>query len=214
MRRSPGPQVGAGYPPSPVLELALSELSQGQGWTTQAALATRRTASARRALPCCLVQEAPKTRSDASFYYGIESAGYPIASERGGGVPIRIARWLLRCKPGDVARHTCDQPRCVALAHLEIGDQGDNLADAIRRQRRRRPRSPCAPPPNTRHTGPPLGHIQTTESRGEQTSSRWQQQDTVFCLAGFHSPSKRARAERAAALDQPPAAPEFSVVAL
>lgn len=32
--------------------------------------------------------------------------------------------------------HNCDNPRCVNVAHLRLGDQGDNLRDAYSRDRR------------------------------------------------------------------------------
>ena len=37
--------------------------------------------------------------------------------------------------PGEVVRHRCDNPPCVNPAHLAIGTQADNVADAISRDR-------------------------------------------------------------------------------
>jgi len=49
--------------------------------------------------------------------------------------------WELRhqrsLKPGDVVRHTCDNPRCVNPRHLVVGSQRDNVNDMDRRGRRR-----------------------------------------------------------------------------
>lgn len=36
---------------------------------------------------------------------------------------------------GLVVRHACDTPACIALAHLELGTQADNVADAVERDR-------------------------------------------------------------------------------
>lgn len=37
---------------------------------------------------------------------------------------------------GQKVLHSCDNPRCVNVAHLRLGDQGDNLRDAYSRDRR------------------------------------------------------------------------------
>lgn len=39
--------------------------------------------------------------------------------------------------PGEVVRHTCDNPPCVAPEHLIVGSQRDNVADMIERGRHR-----------------------------------------------------------------------------
>lgn len=39
--------------------------------------------------------------------------------------------------PGMVVMHTCDNPRCVNLAHLQVGTQRDNVQDMIRKGRQR-----------------------------------------------------------------------------
>lgn len=36
---------------------------------------------------------------------------------------------------GMVLRHSCDNPQCVLLAHLSLGTQGDNVNDAVSRDR-------------------------------------------------------------------------------
>ena len=37
--------------------------------------------------------------------------------------------------PGQVVRHSCDNPRCVRLEHLSLGSQKDNMQDAVQRRR-------------------------------------------------------------------------------
>jgi hypothetical protein len=38
--------------------------------------------------------------------------------------------------PGRVVRHNCDDPACIYPGHLLVGTQGDNVQDAIVRDRR------------------------------------------------------------------------------
>ena len=37
--------------------------------------------------------------------------------------------------PGDVVRHSCDNPRCVNPEHLSVGSQIDNVQDRVSRNR-------------------------------------------------------------------------------
>ena len=41
-------------------------------------------------------------------------------------------------QPGEVVRHSCDNPPCVNPAHLLVGTQADNIRDSIARGRYRR----------------------------------------------------------------------------
>lgn len=42
-------------------------------------------------------------------------------------------------KPGDVVRHTCDNPWCVEPTHLILGTQTDNVQDSVDRGRHKNP---------------------------------------------------------------------------
>lgn len=46
---------------------------------------------------------------------------------------------------GKVVRHTCDNPKCVNPAHLEIGTQQDNVEDMIARNRKNPAKGERAP---------------------------------------------------------------------
>lgn len=54
---------------------------------------------------------------------------------------ILAHRWIMQLKlkrelkPGEVVRHDCDNPPCVALHHLQVGTQKDNVDDMNRRGR-------------------------------------------------------------------------------
>lgn len=51
------------------------------------------------------------------------------------------AAWLLAIGPipaGLVVRHRCDNPPCVAVDHLELGTQADNIRDRDQRGRQAR----------------------------------------------------------------------------
>lgn len=40
-----------------------------------------------------------------------------------------------RLQPGEIVRHTCDNPSCVNPAHLVVGTMADNSQDALSRER-------------------------------------------------------------------------------
>jgi hypothetical protein len=40
-----------------------------------------------------------------------------------------------RLEPRELILHSCDNPPCVNLAHLRIGNQAENVADAVQRNR-------------------------------------------------------------------------------
>lgn len=58
----------------------------------------------------------------------------------GDGKPIKSHRYMLtEIKDvdidGKVVRHKCDNPSCVNPDHLELGDQEQNMSDAVKRDR-------------------------------------------------------------------------------
>lgn len=61
-----------------------------------------------------------------------------------------------RPPPGFVVMHTCDNPRCVAPAHLIPGTQADNIRDMIAKGRRGKP-YPGSKNPEKAFTGRKLG---------------------------------------------------------
>lgn len=66
------------------------------------------------------------------------SRGYPTIWENGGSQRAdRVSYELFRgpIPAGDVIRHTCDIPMCVAPAHLIPGTHQQNTDDAVDRQR-------------------------------------------------------------------------------
>ena len=43
--------------------------------------------------------------------------------------------WGIKLKPDQVVRHSCDNPGCINPLHLQLGNQSDNIKDAVRRGR-------------------------------------------------------------------------------
>ena len=64
-----------------------------------------------------------------------------VATGRNRGVLVRQTRmafeqaWGLTLKPGQVVRHSCDNPGCVNPLHLQVGTQKDNSQDMVQRGR-------------------------------------------------------------------------------
>lgn len=80
----------------------------------------------------------PRDASGCREWLGcIDVRGYPRIKER--QVYVRATRFLLGLQTGDprVAMHACDNPWCVELTHLRIGDQVDNIRDMVGKGRAR-----------------------------------------------------------------------------
>lgn len=85
--------------------------------------------------------------------------GYPLVNR--GGRSQKLVRLLWKERNGPIppkimVRHKCDNPRCVAMEHLELGTAADNNRDKA--VRRRQPRK--------------LGDAQRQEIRGSTASNQ------------------------------------------
>lgn len=72
--------------------------------------------------------------------HSLNSAGYPQVTIRGKSTSAH--RYVYAAVHGDieddqVVRHTCDVKRCINPDHLVVGTHGDNVRDAVDRNRRR-----------------------------------------------------------------------------
>ena len=67
--------------------------------------------------------------------YGIRQGR---AARRFGTKYVHRQVWIMAngpIPPGMVVRHSCDNPACFLLAHMQLGTQADNVADAVERGR-------------------------------------------------------------------------------
>lgn len=158
---------------------------------------------------CAMVRELPPPRADGlgALYFGFDADGYvivaPHSSRRGWPLtpqgtpaPVRLHRWIGGVGAGLHARHACDNAACIARAHLQAGSARENLADQYVRRRRAAPRSAGL----RRQRGRPQDSPQPPSARlGAPKEAR----EARFCMTGFDSPAKRARALRRAAAAAP-----------
>lgn len=90
------------------------------------------------------------------------------ANFRGRSAP-RIAYELRYCKifePTTYVCHTCDNPACVNPAHLFLGTQKDNMADAAKKGRRRYTGRPGTKHHNAKLTEEDVGRIRLLAGQG------------------------------------------------
>lgn len=190
------------YPSRRLLHEVVETLSQcpGNEFTACDVLTARRG----RDSHCCIVNELPPSEGRPSateaVYFGRDSDGYIVVVARSPTrgwpltateqpCPVRLGRWIVAAATGEVARHTCDTPGCIARAHLIRGTQGQNLDDALKRKRRVRVVRTARSNPMGRHANdaPSL----TPAPRPQRTAAV--DADELFCVTGFYSPSKKAR---------------------
>lgn len=195
---------GAGqYPSAAVLEDVLAELCELKEGAPQ--LSKGRILAFQDETACAHVNHLPtrvKGEDDGAFIFGMERDGYILVRPRGdscpswpvvgGGVPapVRLHRWLADVPAHLLTRHKCDDPSCVARAHLEAGTATDNQLDR-QRKRRRIERAPASPSRGSyRQRCADAGSTPTTTLPSCHRVSRV---DARFCMVGFISPSKKAR---------------------
>ena len=191
-----------GYPSSATLSRVLDELCQWEG--SKVAKDCVLNSPAEGEAVCAIVQSTPSRVSqqqDGDFIFGKEKAGYVMVRPRtscsswpvlgdGRPVPLRLHRWLADTPAGMLTRHECDNPSCVSRAHLGAGTALQNQQD--RRQRNRdMPRASGCANRALRSFSPK--HAPPTTTPQLPPSHRVIAADTLFCVAGFHSPTKRAR---------------------
>ena len=210
MASSPGGCSGAPsapeYPPDALADLAVGILARQEGNNFDLQVALSEAPSSTRgvcaAQGCTIVQQLPGAplAPDNPFYFGMDAHGYIMVSPRLGKAawpatrsgrpkPIRLTRWLVRAPPGAVVRHTCDCPSCIRVSHLVPSAQAANLADSVRRGRRRaRLGGRSAPTRTLRSSGPAPATPMAAEGNAAQRA-----REARFRLTGFGSPSKIAR---------------------
>ena len=91
--------------------------------------------------------------------YGRRKTGNGYMYLHRAALATKLGRELL---PGEVARHTCDNPRCVNPEHLLVGTKADNNRDMAERGRA----SSGEHRPNHKLTDALIAEIRTTVIRG------------------------------------------------
>ena len=191
------------YPSCVILEEVLTELCE----LKEAAPKVSRTMvwALGQETACAHVHLLPRRvrgEEDGTYIFGKCRDGYIVVRPRGrscpswpvvrGGVPapVRLHRWLADVPAYMLTRHKCDDPSCVARAHLQAGTATDNQLDR-QRKRRRIERAPASPSRGASlHRYDDDGSTPTTTLPSCHRVSRV---DARFCMAGFISPSKKAR---------------------
>ena len=202
----------AQYPPAALLAQAVELVAavQANGFSAADALSAADDAADADELvgECCQVLELPRQPrrgraaapcSRNAFYFGrdadgyiivtpVDSAAWPLCAA-GRPLPVRLHRWVAGVEAGALALHRCDNPSCIRRSHLARGTAGGNLFDAHVRQRRaaRRAAAPSRGRAVTPAPEPPLRRLEEPAERRE----------SVFCMVGWTSPSKLARARTA-----------------
>ena len=148
---------------------------------------------------CSQVNQTPRrVRGDSEGHYifGQDRDGYvlvlprrvddswPITRDRR-YKPVRLHRWLANVPAGMVTRHACDNSSCLARAHLAAGTSSENAFDRRRLRRRSRFAERTDSRHRTSYGDPPMPELSSCHAVSIA--------DRLFCVAGHHSPSKKAR---------------------
>lgn len=142
------------------------------------------------------------------LYFGVDSNGYVIVSaseavsawpllSTGQPAPVRLHRWQIKARNNEMALHVCDQPGCINPHHIYSGNAAANLLDSYAHGRRKRKSSiqVVEPTPRTQTPQTPLPPA--------ELAAPLEARETRFCMAGYLSPSKKARLELRARLESP-----------
>lgn len=99
--------------------------------------------------------------------------------------PVRLHRWVANVPAGMVTRHACDNSSCLARAHLTAGTSSENAFDRRRLRRRSRFADRADFRQRTLDADPAVPELSSCHAVSMA--------DRLFCVAGYHSPSKKAR---------------------
>lgn len=79
-----------------------------------------------------------KQESGCIFWTGTTRGGYGRVKINGKSYSVHRLVWEhfnRDLRPGEVVRHSCDNPACVLPSHLLVGTQHDNIRDRVQRGR-------------------------------------------------------------------------------
>ena len=208
---APGSAAGSGYPDPALADLCVQLLASlpGNEFDVYDALGGPQrngTRSAGTDTPCCVVHSTAV--ADGPFYFGKDRAGYILIRARRPVpqwptskdkrlLPLRLTRWLAGAPSGLVCRHACDNPGCVRMSHLILGQQAENLADCRRRKRHPSPLLQLNHFPSTARSPATAATDRHNQSAAIASTSAPPSASERSALA---SPSKAARKRARAAL--------------
>jgi hypothetical protein len=133
----------------------------------------------------CWIWEGPTLPKGYGYFYDSKVQRGTIYAHR---YALSLRTQLL---PGDVACHSCDNPRCLRPSHLFVGTAADNIADMIAKGRE----GDTMPRKNARKTHCKRGHEFTPENTRLNTGRNGQQRQCITCDNERHrEPNRNANA--------------------